>query len=51
MINTFSNLQGRISQVVKITYYTRAYGTHAIPLALITHDILPYKLDNIIILL
>ena len=30
MINTLSNLQGRISLIVKAKYYTCAYGTRAI---------------------
>ena len=48
MINTLSNAYDKISRVVKVLHYTRAYGTHAIH-TLTTRDISPYGLDNVIL--
>ena len=44
MINTLSNAYGKISLVIKVLQYTRAIHT------LMTRDILPYGLDNVIML-
>ena len=48
MINTLSNMYGEIPLVVKVPHYTRASGTREIRV-LMTHDISPHGLDNVIL--
>ena len=48
MMDTLSNAYGKISLIVKVPHYTRAYGTHAMR-TMTTRDILPYGLDNVIL--
>ena len=41
-------IRGKTSLVIKVLHYTRAYSTRAI-LTLTTRDLLPYRLDNVIL--